>query len=384
MAIRNGLTTQIEMSTLTLEEKMAPHPQESERLSSRLAEPCVLVIFGATGDLTARKLLPALYNLVFDGQLSSHFACVGFARRDKSDEVFRSEMKEALGQFSRNPLDENIWNTFSSQIFYHQSNFDEEDGYESLKKNLEELDRKMGTKGNRLFYLATQPTYFPQIIERLKRHGLIYDINREKEKWSRVIIEKPFGHDYNSALELQQFILNHLAESQIFRIDHYLGKETVQNLLVFRFANSIFESFWNNQYVDHVQITMAEEIGIGTRGAFFEGEGVVRDIIQNHVMQLLTLVAMEPPISLYADAVRDEKVKVLQALRPVDLGNLDRFAVRGQYGPGFVRGEPTAGYRQKKGSTQIRVSRLMLPLRSSSTTGAGQGCPSICGQVKGS
>lgn len=162
MAIRNGLTTQIEMSTLTLEEKMAPHPQESERLSSRLAEPCVLVIFGATGDLTARKLLPALYNLVFDGQLSSHFACVGFARRDKSDEVFRSEMKEALGQFSRNPLDENIWNTFSSQIFYHQSNFDEEDGYESLKKNLEELDRKMGTKGNRLFYLATQPTYFPR------------------------------------------------------------------------------------------------------------------------------------------------------------------------------------------------------------------------------
>lgn len=311
-------------------------------------DPCIIVIFGATGDLTGRKLLPALYNLMRDGGLPANFACVGFARREKSHEQFRSEMHDDINQFSRvKPVDENLWNTFQSQIFYHVSDFDNDKGYDSLKLFLEDLDKKFGTRGNRIFYLSTQPKYFPVIIEKLGQHKLIYDTSKVQDKWSRVIIEKPFGEDYNSAKALQKFVLNHLEESQIYRIDHYLGKETVQNLLVFRFDNSIFEAFWNNHYIDHVQITVSEEIGIGTRGAFFEEAGILRDIIQNHMMQLLTLVAMEPPNSLNADAIRDEKVKVSQSIRPIPLEEFDKFVVRGQYGPGYVNGQAVKGYREE-------------------------------------
>lgn len=330
------------VSTISLSKK-SPFVEESKML--KRPEPCILVIFGATGDLTARKLLPALYNLANDGQLPNKFACVGFARRAKDKEQFHNEMKSAINQFSRNSLDENIWETFSEQLFYHQSDFDQDKGYIDLKTFLEKLDQKLGTKGNRIFYLSTQPSYFPDIINRLGKNGLIYDQHKEKEKWSRVIIEKPFGHDLASGKELQNFVLNHLSENQIYRIDHYLGKETVQNLLVFRFGNSIFESFWNNHYIDHVQITVGEEIGIGSRGAFFEEAGILRDIVQNHMMQLLSLVAMEPPASLRADAIRDEKVKVLEALKPVS--NFDHEVVRGQYGPGYINGKKVVGYREE-------------------------------------
>lgn len=324
------------------------NPLEEEGPRSKIADPCILVIFGATGDLTARKLVPALYNLAREGQLSTHFACVAFARRPKTSEGFRQEMLEAVGKFSRvQPVEENLWNSFANQIHYHPSDFDQDEGYEKLKKLCEDLDRKLGTKGNRVFYLSTQPKYFPDIIARLKKHGLIYEPGDSKERFSRVIIEKPFGHDYKSALELQQFIRTHLDESQIYRIDHYLGKETVQNLLVFRFANSLFESFWNNHYIDHVQITVSEEIGIGTRGAFFEEAGILRDIVQNHMMQLLSLVAMEPPSSLDGNSIRDEKVKVASAIRPIDLQNFSKYVVRGQYGPGFINGEKVAGYREE-------------------------------------
>lgn len=324
-------------------------PLAEERRSSKVVDPCILVIFGATGDLTARKLFPALYNLQRDGQLPSHFACVGFARREKSNEQFRQEMHDAVGTFSRvKPVDENLWGTFTSQIYYHCSNFDDDAGYDELRKLLENLDQQHGTRGNRVFYLSTQPSFFPEIITKLGQHHLMYDTSKIKDKWSRVIIEKPFGHNYESAVELQQLVVNHLGESQIYRIDHYLGKETVQNLLVFRFANSLFEAFWNNHYVDHIQITVGEEIGIGSRGAFFEEAGILRDIVQNHMMQLLCLTAMEPPSSLKADAIRDEKVKVLQALRPIDVGNFSKYVVRGQYGPGFVDGQPVVGYREEK------------------------------------
>ncbi|NGX60992.1 MAG: Glucose-6-phosphate 1-dehydrogenase 2 [Chlamydiae bacterium] len=324
------------------------NPLSEETFSAKIAEPCLLVIFGATGDLTARKLFPALYNLARDGQLPAHFACVGFARREKSHDQFRDEMHKAVGEFSRvQPVDENLWSTFHNQIFYHQSNFDDGNGYESLKSFLDDLDKQFGTKGNRVFYLSTPPKFFPDIISHLGKHGLIYDTNKEKEKWSRVIIEKPFGHDYNSAVDLQKFVLNHMSESQIYRIDHYLGKETVQNILVFRFANSIFEAFWNNHYIDHVQITVGEEIGIGTRGAFYEEAGILRDIVQNHMMQLLSLTAMEPPASLDGEAIRDEKVKVLKALRPIGMGHFSEQVVRGQYAPGFVDGEPVKGYREE-------------------------------------
>ncbi len=335
------------MAAYSLKEGTFQNPLEEDSGVTKKLDPCIVVIFGATGDLTGRKLLPALYNLMRDGQLPTHFACVGFARREKSHEQFRSEMHDDINQFSRvKPVDENLWSTFQSQIFYHVSDFDNDAGYDSLKTFLEDLDKKFGTKGNRVFYLSTQPKYFPLIIEKLGQHQLIYDTSKVADKWSRVIIEKPFGHDYQSAAELQKFVLNHLDESQIYRIDHYLGKETVQNLLVFRFDNSIFEALWNNHYVDHVQITVAEEIGIGTRGAFFEEAGILRDIIQNHVMQLLTLVAMEPPGSLDADAIRDEKVKVSQSIRPIAKDQFDKYVVRGQYGQGFINGEAVKGYRE--------------------------------------
>lgn len=327
---------------------MFQNPLEDSIQPTRSVEPCVLVIFGATGDLTSRKIFPALYNLIRDGQLPSHFACVGFARRDKSHEQFRKEMRSAVDNFSRvKPIDENLWSTFSNQIFYHRSNFDDEKGYDALRLFLEGLDKTIGTKGNRIFYLATQPSFFSTIINYLGKHGLIYDANKVKNKWSRVIIEKPFGHDYKSATELQHFIMNHLSESQIYRIDHYLGKETVQNILVFRFANSIFESFWNNHYIDHVQITVSEEIGVGTRGTSYEEAGILRDIVQNHVMQLLCLTAMEPPSSLSPEAIRDEKVKVLKELKPMDTDSINENVVRGQYDSGYINGESVTAYREE-------------------------------------
>lgn len=341
-----------DITTITLDENKGSafqNPLAEEKRHAKVVDPCIVVIFGATGDLTARKLFPALYNLQREGQLPNHFACVGFARREKSNEQFRHEMHDAVNQFSRvKPVDENLWSAFMNQIFYHQSDFDDDKGYDTLRQLLENLDKQLGTLGNRVFYLSTQPSFFPEIIEKLKKHQLIYDTGKVKDKWSRIIIEKPFGHDYNSSVELQQFVITHLAESQIYRIDHYLGKETVQNILIFRFANSLFEAFWNNHYIDHVQITVGEEIGIGTRGAFFEEAGILRDIVQNHMMQLLCLTAMEPPSSLNADAIRDEKVKVLQALRPIDLEHFDKSIVRGQYGPGFIDGQSVVGYRQEK------------------------------------
>jgi glucose-6-phosphate 1-dehydrogenase len=324
------------------------NPLEEKTRQTKSAEPCVMVIFGATGDLTGRKLLPALYNLNRDGQLPGHFACVGFARRDKTNESFRKEMREDVNKYSRTkPIDETLWNSFSEHLFYHKSDINEDEGYESLKQLLSDLDNQFGTKGNRVFYLSVQPSFFPVIIEKLHQHGLIYNHASVKDKWSRIIIEKPFGHNLKSAEELQQQIQKHLDESQIYRIDHYLGKETVQNLLMFRFSNPIFEALWNNRRIDHVEITVAEEIGIGTRGKFFEEAGELRDIVQNHMMQLLSLVCMEPPTNLQADSIRNEKVKVMECLRPFPLDNLDRFVVRGQYGPGFIDGEPVRGYRQE-------------------------------------
>lgn len=321
------------------------HPLEERGQTGRMFDPCIVVIFGATGDLTGRKLMPALYNLAREGQLPPQFACVGFARRPKSHDEFRDEMKKDIAQYSRvKPVDASLWSHFKDQIFYHQSEFHDDAGYQKLKVFLAELDGKLGTKGNRIFYLSTQPSFFPLICSKLHQAGLIYDESQVKNMWSRIIIEKPFGHDLDSALALQKELLQFLKENQIYRIDHYLGKETVQNLLVFRFANSLFESLWNSRYIDHVQITVAEDIGIGTRGKFFEEAGLLRDVVQNHMMQLLSLVAMEPPANLSANAVRDEKVKVLQAIRPLAADSV----IRGQYGPGFINDKPVLGYREEQ------------------------------------
>lgn len=325
------------------------NPLEDKFRSSRNLDPCILVIFGATGDLTSRKLIPALYNLALGGQLPTHFACIGFARREKTDQVFRDEMYDAVCKFSRTlPVNDTLWKTFSEQLFYHRAEFHEDEGYESLKKSLLEMDMKFGTKGNRVYYLSTPASYFPLIIEKLSKHDLLYDNSTITDKFSRVIIEKPFGHDLSSAIALQKEITHYLNENQIYRIDHYLGKETVQNLLVFRFSNPIFESIWNNRHIDHVQITVSEDIGIGTRGKLWEEAGMLRDIVQNHMMQLLSLVCMEPPTSMRADAIRDEKVKVIESLRPLPFDEIDKFVKRGQYGPGFIHGEPVKGYRQEE------------------------------------
>jgi glucose-6-phosphate 1-dehydrogenase len=340
------------------------HPLDEPGVSSRFIEPCILVIFGATGDLTARKLFPAIYNLAREGQLPAQFACVAFARREKNHDQFREEMHEAINTYSRvKPIDETLWKNFREQIFYHRSEFHEDEGYKKLQEFLMNIDAKLGTKGNRVFYLSTQPSFFPLICEKLESAGLIYDIDKVKDKWSRIIIEKPFGHDLNSAKALQKELLRFLNEEQIYRIDHYLGKETVQNILVFRFANSLFESVWNNRYIDHVQITVAEDIGIGTRGAFWEEAGLLRDIVQNHMMQLLSLVAMEPPVSLAADAIHDEKVKVLQAIRSLEQEHFENSTVRGQYGPGYINGQPVIGYRQEKNVSPTSNSETYAALR---------------------
>ncbi|MDP1879699.1 MAG: glucose-6-phosphate dehydrogenase [Parachlamydiaceae bacterium] len=334
---------------MTPESQPFMNPLIDSNRSQKIAESCILVIFGATGDLTARKLIPALYNLAREGQLPSHFACVGFARRPKTDDDFRQEMLEAVNEFSRSkPVDINLWENFKNQLFYLQSEFHDDDGYEKLNKLLLKLDNQLGTKGNRVFYLSIQPSFFPMVVEKLNHHQLIYPVDTVKNKWSRVIIEKPFGEDTSSATQLQNDLICHLDESQIYRIDHYLGKETVQNLLVFRFGNSIFESLWNNHHIDNVQITVAEEIGIGRRGRFFEEAGILRDIVQNHAMQLLSLVAMEPPTNLHATAIRDEKVKVLESIRHIPKDQVDRYVVRGQYGKGYIDGESVKSYREEE------------------------------------
>jgi glucose-6-phosphate 1-dehydrogenase len=325
------------------------NPLHESNRSTKIPESCILVIFGATGDLTARKLIPALYNLARDGQLPAHFACVGFARREKTNEEFREEMLRAVNEFSRSkPVEQELWNRFKEQLFYHQSEFDNDEGYKSLNQFLQKLDTQMGTKGNRVFYLSVQPSYFPSVVEKLNQHNLVYSVNQIQDKWSRVIIEKPFGINLESAKKLQQDLVQHLDESQIYRIDHYLGKETVQNLLVFRFANPIFESVWNNHHIDNIQITVGEEIGIGSRGKFWEEAGMLRDIVQNHVMQLLSLVAMEPPTNLQANSIRDEKVKVIESIRPIPFETMDQYVIRGQYGSGFINGETVKGYREEE------------------------------------
>ncbi|MDX1389468.1 MAG: glucose-6-phosphate dehydrogenase, partial [Acidobacteriota bacterium] len=310
-------------------------------------EPATVVIFGASGDLTRRKLVPALYNLVLDGLLPASFALVGVARREKSDADFAGELREGVENHSRRPLDSKLWEEAAPKISYVATTFEDDDGYKRLADRLDAIDREQGTEGNRLFYLATPPSAFPVIIERLGRAGL----NRPGKggRWARVVIEKPVGRDLGTARELNDVVNDVFEESDVYRIDHYLGKETVQNLLVFRFANAIFEPLWNQKYVDHVQMTVAESIGVEGRGGYYEESGTTRDMLQNHMFQLLCLIAMEPPVSLEADAIRDEKVKVLRALRPIEPASVADETVRAQYEPGVVAGKPVPGYREEPG-----------------------------------
>ncbi len=306
----------------------------------RVPDPCIVVIFGASGDLTKRKLLPALYHLEQEGLLPEDFSVVGVARRDLSA-TFAPDMQDGILKGGGVDAGDDKLKPFVDKIQYFATNFDDDDGYERLKKFLADVDTKRGTKGNRLFYLAVAPEFFADIIGYLGRHGMT--ATDEGHGWVRVIIEKPFGTDLESAKKLNADINAVLKEGQVFRIDHYLGKETVQNILVFRFGNGIFEPIWNRNYVDHIEITAAESIGIEGRGPFYEKAGALRDVLQNHVMEVLSFVAMEPPDSFEAQAVRTEKLKVWRAIEKIPVAN----TVRGQYGPGKVDGQDVIGYRQE-------------------------------------
>jgi glucose-6-phosphate 1-dehydrogenase len=323
----------------TTEIKIAPdHVRKSSPGDVRTPEPIVVVIFGASGDLTKRKLLPALFHLEQAGLLPEQFSIVGVARRALEDS-FAADMKDGILKFGGVEAGAEHLDEFIAKVKYHAMNFDDAAGYDQLKALLEKIDQENGTKGNRLFYLATAPEYFADIIDHLGEKGMA----KPAKGAARAIIEKPFGHDLESARELNDNINKVFDESQIFRIDHYLGKETVQNVLVFRFANGIFEPLWNRNYIDHVEITAAESIGIEGRGPFYEKAGALRDVVQNHVMELLSFVAMEPPVSFEADAVRGEKVKVWKAIKPIPIED----TVRGQYGPGTSGKDAAKGYREE-------------------------------------
>jgi glucose-6-phosphate 1-dehydrogenase len=312
----------------------------------RTAEPGALVIFGATGDLTRRKLIPALFRLAQQRQIPAEFAVIGISRQVLSDDEFRSMMRQALLEFGdKQEFDDSAWRSFAEGLFYMNGDFQSPDTFRGLKNRLTEIEKARSTQGNRIFYLATAPDFFGPIATQLGAVGLAQPENG----WTRIIVEKPFGYDLESARALNDELGAVFKENQIYRIDHYLGKETVQNLLVFRFANSIFEPLWNRQYIDHVQVTNAETVGVEGRGSYYDKAGVVRDMIQNHVFQLISLIAMEAPVSLQANSIRDEKTKALLAVRPIPRDRVDEFAVRGQYGRGFVLGEPVPAYREEPG-----------------------------------
>ena len=307
--------------------------------------PCGLVIFGASGDLTQRKLIPALLSIYQRGQLSEGFFILGCGRSQLTDQAFRATLASALKEEDKpRPMID----LFLKRCYYISGSYDDLELYKKLSRKLKELEGKYPTHGRKVFYLSTPPSLFPVIVERLGAEDMTSE-DREKDRWVRVIVEKPFGHDLKSAVDLDNQLYKVLNENQLYRIDHYLGKETVQNILMFRFANAVFEPIWNRRYVDHVQITVAETLGVEHRAGYFEQAGQLRDMFQNHMMQMLALVAMEPPSSFDADRVRDEKLKLLRSIRPFALDDLERYIVRGQYGPGYFNDIPVKGYLEEEG-----------------------------------
>ena len=347
------------------------NPLRQGLAEERVPEPAAMVIFGASGDLAHRKLLPALYSLTRDRLLPARFAIIGFARRAMTDEAFRDELRAACAEHARRrPLDNDLWAAFAANIFYQQGSYDDPASFAALKTRLEGIERTLGLPGNRVFYLATPPSSFAAVIRGLGHANLAPPPPPPEAArpvppppFARVIIEKPFGTDLTTARALNRDIHATLNERQIYRIDHYLGKETVQNLLVFRFANGIFEPVWNNHFVDHVQITGAESLGVEARGGYFEQAGSMRDMVQNHLLQVVSLFAMEPPIAFDPDAVRDEKLKVLKALRHIPESDFDRQVVRAQYAPGSIAGRMVRGYRDEPNVSPDSTTETFVALK---------------------
>ena len=340
----------------------ATNPLRAGLRLERMPDPFAFVLFGATGDLAHRKVFPALYQLWRSALLPLDIRIVAIGRRPYDDATFRTEVRSALDAHARvQPVEDETWRSFAERLQYLRGDFDADATYDDLAERLERCDREGGTRGNRLFYLATPASAFAPIVQQLGRTGLDREVSGSG--WRRIVIEKPFGRDLESAKKLNREVARVFREAQVYRIDHYLGKETVRNLLVFRFANVIWEPLWNRRYVDHVQITVAESIGVEKRGAFYEETGATRDILQNHLLQLLALVAMEPPATFDANALRDEKVKVLRAVVPMDPTEVARDVVRGQYGPGWVAGEPVPGYREEEGVDPLSETETFVAAR---------------------
>ncbi|MCQ9633949.1 glucose-6-phosphate dehydrogenase [Chryseobacterium sp. WG14] len=311
---------------------------------NKILQPTTIIIFGATGDLAKRKLFPAFYNLYIDGRMPKGFNIVALGRADNTDEYFRNYVKENLEKFSRKKITSEDWAGFQAHITYFQHQLDQESSYQDLHQKLKDFDTVYGIRANRLFYLSIGPNFISTISNHIKNTALASDAKKD-----RIIIEKPFGHDKQSAIELNSLLAQTFEEEQIYRIDHYLGKETVQNILAFRFGNSIFEPLWDHKYIESVQITVAEEVGVETRGAFYEQTGALKDMIQNHLLQILCMVAIEPPASLQSGEIRDRKVDVLKSIRRISPDQVDHYAVRGQYAKSTINGTEAKGYRQEDG-----------------------------------
>ncbi len=340
------------------------NPLREGLLARRIAEPCTIVVFGVTGDLARRKLLPALFNLARDGHLPQSFAIVGFSRRDWTDEKLREEMGAAIREHSRTrPDSDREMEDFLARVSYARGDLDDAESFVRLKTQLEEIERTDRLPGNRMFYLATAPEFFAPATEMMGAAKLVHPANADGP-WTRLIVEKPFGRDLESARELNAHVRQGFDESQIYRIDHYLGKETTQNILAFRFANSIFEPLWNSRYIEQVQITVAESLGMeGRRGQYYETAGALRDMVQNHLFQVLSLIAMEAPASLDAESLRDEKVRLLRAIRPMTPQEVATCTVRGQYGPGSLSGTAVKGYRGEELVDPKSVTETYVALR---------------------
>jgi glucose-6-phosphate 1-dehydrogenase len=331
--------------TMTIEQDK---PSIMQTNSGPTVEPCTLVIFGGSGDLTRRKLLPAIYNLVLDGLLPPNYAVVGIGRKPWSDEEFRTVARKGIEKFSRQSIQEDKWEEFAKRLCYVSGTIDDPNMYHGLRNRIEEIEAQFDLPGHRIFYLAIPPTSFAPSCQGLQQAGLIYPAELH-EHLSRVIVEKPIGHDLESAKAINAIIDEVFDESQIYRIDHYLGKETVQNIMVLRFANSIFEPIWNAKYIDHIQITVSEAEGLGTRASYYEEAGALRDMVQNHILQLLCLIAMEPPYSLDPDVIRNARMEVLRCLHPIRGKDVEQFTVRAQYSHGTAHDQEVPGYRREEG-----------------------------------